>query len=179
MNLTNSTSIFALLGLSLLTCSANANYFYHQADVVSTTPIFHTVEKSTPHQSCWQQPVYQERRYQESSTSATPMIVGAIVGGAIGNAVGHNKTNKRIGTVAGALLGGSIGHDIGKSGNTRVEYQQTYQTTCEVTHTTTETHQELVGYNVTYSYNGSTFTTRTNYDPGATLRIKVSVSPAQ
>ena len=107
MNLTNSTSILALLGLSLLTCSANANYFYHQADVVSTTPIFHTVEKSTPHQSCWQQPVYQERRYQESSTSATPMIVGAIVGGAIGNAVGHNKTNKRIGTVAGALLGGS------------------------------------------------------------------------
>ncbi len=34
------------------------------------------------------------------------------------------------------------------------------------------------GYNVTYEYGGRTYSTRTNYNPGNRIRVRVNVDPS-
>ena len=37
--------------------------------------------------------------------------------------------------------------------------------------------ERVVGYDVAYRYNGRTYETRTDYDPGPSLRVRVDVAP--
>jgi uncharacterized protein YcfJ len=100
----------------------------------------------------------------------------SIIGGAIGNAVGHNKSNQRVGAVLGAVLGHSIGRDIVRNRD-RGGYTD-YQTVqrCETVY---QEHEEerLIGYDVTYLYNGAEYAIRTETDPGEQIRLRVNVQP--
>ena len=97
-------------------------------------------------------------------------------GEGIGNAVGHNKSNQRVGAVLGAVLGRSIGRDIMRRNESASsgEYQTVQR--CETVY---QQHEEerLVGYQVTYLYNGEEYSVRTTTDPGDEIRVRVSVQP--
>jgi uncharacterized protein YcfJ len=171
-------AIYSLLAGSLVSVAgvASATTTYEEARVLSSTPIYHTVETRTPQRQCWEEEVERPVRRQHDD-SATPEILGAVVGGAIGNAVGHSTTNSKVGTVVGAVLGGSIAHDIEQS--KRDESADVVIQKVERCKTVSSTRQEekLVGYDVRYSYNGSERTVRLDRDPGATVKIRVSVEP--
>jgi len=170
----NRTTLLAL-ALSLGSGSILAETSYEYAQVLESRPIYQVVEVSTPQEQCWEEEIAVDRRHRNHDSS-TPVIVSTILGGAIGNAVGHNKSNKRVGTVLGAVLGHSIGRDIVRGSNQSSYRQYEVVERCETVY---EQHEEerLMGYQVTYLYNGEERSIRTQSDPGDQIRLRVDVQP--
>jgi uncharacterized protein YcfJ len=164
-----------MVALGLISSQATAETSYETAPVVESRAIYEVVEVSTPQEQCWEEETVVDR-YGRDNRSSTPVVVSTILGGAIGNAVGHGKSNRRVGTVLGAVLGHSIGRDIMRR-NERPSSRE-YQTVqrCETVY---QQHEEerLVGYQVTYLYNGEEYSVRTNTDPGEEIRVRISVQP--
>ncbi|HHZ88740.1 MAG TPA: glycine zipper 2TM domain-containing protein [Chromatiaceae bacterium] len=176
---TTKTLISALTIAAVFASSASfaghkqsAAYYYDYADVEHVDPIIKTITIETPHQECG----YETRSVpSHGHHSATPTILGAVLGGAIANGV-SKKSNRNAMTVVGTLLGGTIGRDIG---HTNERHHR--RVTTRVCNDTYSSHQvdKVVGYNVTYSYEGHRYTTHTKYDPGDELRVRIGVVPAE
>ena len=171
----NTKMIGAVAALGLVSAGAFAETSYETASVVEARAVYEVVEISTPQEQCWEEETVVDRRGNGNSSN-TPVVVSTIIGGAIGNAVGHNKSNQRVGAVLGAVLGRSIGRDIMRLNESASsgEYQTVQR--CETVY---QQHEEerLVGYQVTYLYNGEEYSVRTTTDPGAEIRVRVSVQP--
>jgi uncharacterized protein YcfJ len=167
--------ILASLTSALSMTPSWADTSYEYAQVVESRPVYRVVQVSTPQQQCREEEVAIEH-YPDRSGSNTPVVLSTIIGGAIGNAVGHNKSNQRVGAVLGAVLGHSIGRDIVRNRD-RGGYTD-YQTVqrCETVY---QEHEEerLIGYDVTYLYNGAEYAIRTETDPGEQIRLRVNVQP--
>ncbi len=152
--------------------SKNVQYSY--ATVLSVEPISKEFYVSKPEQQCYQRQVSVATGRPNSTTNR---LLGTFIGAAIGNAVGHKKSNKRIGAFAGALLGGAIADDISRESyrNNR-QYSQQWVTQCDTV--SVEYRQtRIIGYRVSYLFNGETYTTRLKRDPGNSLRIRTSITP--
>lgn len=178
-------SVAAALALQV-PATALAGASYVEAPVVSVDPVLETVRYAEPREVCRTERVAVDRGFRggrpHERRSATGTLVGGVIGGAIGNAVGHDSDNKKIGTVIGAILGASIGNDIQRrSRQERVAaapYRTVYENreVCELVDVTRE-RQEVVGYDVAYEYAGRLGHTRMDRDPGATIRLRVDVTP--
>ena len=104
---------------------------------------------------------------------------------AIDNPLARHQFGRRINkgraagpaTVAGTLIGAAIGHDHASSHH-RGHEQFTHETRC-TTYTDYHEEERIDGYRVTYQYRGQTLHTRLPYDPGATLRVRVQITPVQ
>lgn len=165
----------AIVLSGLLSAQSWAETAYETAPVIESRAIYEVVEISTPQEQFWEEEAAVDC-HSNGRGSNTPILVSTIIGGAIGNAVGHNKSNKRIGAVLGAMLGHSVGRDImHRNGQQNSRQYQTVQR-CETVY---QQHEEerLVGYQVTYLYNGEEFSVRTESDPGEEIRLRVSVQP--
>lgn len=156
---------------------------YDYAEVLSVDPIVEQYSEPVDRQVCRQEPVetyepryaYQERRHRDP-TGAT--VLGAIIGGALGNTVGRGD-GRRAATIAGAVIGGAIGHDNARGGRyveTGGRYRTEYQQRC---HVETDYRQDdrVIGYDVTYRYNGRVYQTQTDHHPGDRIQVEVQVSP--
>jgi uncharacterized protein YcfJ len=157
--------------------SATAGGFIDNARVTHVEPIVKYINVDKPRTECWDESVYRPGRKHHSGASHTPTILGAIVGSAIGHQFGHGP-GRHVAAVAGAVLGGSIGGDIqrhhrrhNKQGGRYVNEQR-----CETVNDVV-TEQQVVAYRVTYRYKGQPFTTRMQYHPGDTIRVRVGVTP--
>lgn len=163
--------------LAVILCASSqvlaANIRYDYATVIEAKPIIKTVRVSTPREECWDEEVVFREHYSDNGVGT---VVGAVLGGALGNAVGHHKRNKQVGAVVGAILGATLGHAA--SANARGRRHSNYRTEerCEIKY---EYHEEdrVIGYRVRYRYLDETYTTRTDIDPGDTLKVRVAVSP--
>ena len=164
-------SVIPLLLIGSTLAHADHRHYSHSttrlAWVTQATPIYQRVVYSVPSEQCWQETVAYEHH------SNTAPILGAILGGALGNELGHHKSNKRVGTVVGAVLGASVASDI-----SRQRGGQHYQTVdrCEI-QDRREWREEIVGYNVSYRYQGEIYHTRLPYNPGRQIEIDVNVTP--
>lgn len=163
--------LVVLAGMVLASASALAesNVSYDYADVIESTAIVKNIRVATPREECWDESVSERR-----GNNGVGTVVGAVIGGALGNAAGHNKTNKKVGAVVGAVLGGTIGNAVSTERGGR-----RYTRTEEVCQVVTDYREEerVVGYHVRYQYNDVIYTTRTDRDPGATIKLRLSVSP--
>jgi uncharacterized protein YcfJ len=173
MNTASRLFISALLaGLTAGTASASHGddgSFIADARVTHVQPVTRIVEVTTPRQVCWQEQVAYAPARPRSHTST---IFGAILGGVAGNAFGSGRGNTLM-TAGGALLGASIGRDAAMR-----RQPATYGTEqrCEIEETVTQ-EERLDGYDVTYEYQGQSFVTRTQEDPGERIRVRVQVQP--
>ena len=153
-----------------------------EAVVLSAEPVYRTVRVNQPVEQCWDEPVRVQSQ-QRSYRSHTPKILGAVIGAAIGNRFGKGG-GRDVATVAGAILGGSIGRDAQANHRTHHgNYQGSggetvYEQRCELVDQF-RTEQKLDGYDVTYRYNGQTYNTYSEYDPGQTITVSVNVTPVQ
>ena len=174
----NRLSILLAGCASIWVASANAQTTYEYGDVIEARPIYQIVEISEPIEQCWEEEIAIDR-YPPRRGSRTPVVVSTIIGGAIGNAVGNGKSNKRVGAVVGALLGNSIGRDIVRERNRNSYSVREFETVqrCETAYEQFE-EERLVGYRVTYLYNGEEYSVRTDNDPGERIRLRVSIEPA-
>ena len=134
------------------------------ADVVAVKEIVDTV--STPKERCedvqvkHQAPVKDEHRIAGS-------VVGGIAGGLLGSNIGGG-TGKTLATVAGAAAGGYAGNQVQKN----LQEKDSYTTTERRCTTANEKSKKVVGYDVTYRYDGKDGVVRTSVKPGATLPMK-------
>ena len=137
------------------------------AKVLNSTPITETVQTAVPRRVC-----RDEQVVTQHTKSYTPSIIGGIVGAVVGSRFGGGK-GKDLATIAGGVAGASVGNDVENRklrGHTAVverchdEPDYDYQ-------------DRVTGWRVTYEYNGETFVTRTDRDPGKTIPIHVQFQP--
>ena len=155
--------------------STQTKYVY--ADVVDVDPIVRFVTVSRPERVC-QQVEYRNDHRGRRHDSAGGTIAGGLLGGVIGRQFGGGK-GRDAATIAGVLIGSAIGHDS-EANNTRRSRGRDYETrTREHCETRYERHEEerIDGYNVTYIFQGETYTTRTEYEPGEKIRLAVNARP--
>jgi len=75
--------------------------------------------------------------------------------------------------VVGAQVGQNMARRDGYNGGyERTTYEQRCRTVDDVRYD-----ERVEGYDVTYRYNGRTYTTRMPYDPGNRLPVRVDVEP--
>lgn len=145
--------------------------FYDKAKVLRVEPIVTVVNVAVPQRECYQEEVRTPVYTQRSDAAA---LAGGLVGGIIGHNLAHGH-NRGGATVAGAIIGAAVGKNMARGQDTYYE-NVSYVDRCEV-RTTYQTEERIDGYNVTYRYKGEVYTTRTNYDPGRFIQVRVNVSP--
>ncbi|MEO7065952.1 MAG: glycine zipper 2TM domain-containing protein [Rhodanobacter sp.] len=96
--------------------------------------------------------------------------IGAVVGGLLGNQVGGGK-GKTLATVAGAVGGGYAGNRI-EASRQHGQVTSSVERKCS---TVNDSSSKIVGYDVRYTYNGVTRTTRMDHDPGDRVQIEEGV----
>jgi uncharacterized protein YcfJ len=150
---------------------------YEYARVVHVEPIVRRVSVETPRRECWDETQYVESRPHISDPAVGGRtLLGGIIGGVIGHQFGSGS-GRDAATIAGAVIGSGVGYDsarraVGTTTEERVvqrcatRYERDYE-------------ERIDGYRVTYEYNGREFTTQMPYDPGATMRVRVAVAPAE
>ncbi len=165
------------VAFSGITLKAQASYEEEvdYARVVSTRPIYRSVEERIPQQRCWTETVREERREHNSPAGA---IVGGVVGGALGHAVGHGSSNKKIGTAVGAVLGATVGNEVARNRVNAQSGEYRERERCQES-SRTERREEVVGYDVDYQYQGRTYSTRMDHRPGSRIRVAVRVEPIE
>ncbi len=168
-----------LICASALLLSVSAPYaglnggFIDSAKVLSATPIYQTVRISRPVEECWNERVvyHEPARHSHAGT-----IAGGIIGGVIGNQLGHHGHHRQALTVAGTLIGAAIGSD--SDVYRPASRYATRERRCELVEHYEE-EERLVGYRVTYRFNGQTFVTRTREHPGQRIAVRIAVEPVE
>lgn len=158
--------IAAPLLLAAIAAPAYAYDYSDTAQVISTVPIYQTVNE--PRQHCWTESVTYYETPQRSHGGA---IIGGITGGLLGNTVG--KGNGRIAAAAaGAAIGALVGDRIDNGYAYAAPVTRPVQR-CQVT----DNYRKMVtGYQVTYNYNGRNTTVVLPYDPGPRVQIGVGIA---
>lgn len=169
---------------------------YDYARVVDVDPIVRHVRVRTPVRECWEETRYEyyddydryDRHDRPRRSEAGATIAGGIIGGVIGRQFGDGKGRDAM-TLVGTLVGAAIGNERASRGreyDDRYDYdrygayeRQSYPVTRCETRYRAEDQERIDGYRVTYRYRGQTYTTRTDYDPGDRIRVRVDVSPVR
>ena len=161
-----------LLASLLASAGAQASGFQDTAQVVSSTPVYESV--NTPQRDCWtEQAGYDEARRDRSYGGA---VLGGIVGGLLGNSIGKG-TGRSVATAVGAATGAIAGDNIDNDGHEyRPAPRPRYDQRCR---TVDNWSRQVTGYNVVYRYQGHDYSTFLPFDPGRNVRVNVSVSLAE
>lgn len=150
--------------------------FYVDAPVVEVRPLIRIVEVSDPHRVCWDEEV-EHVVHDDRRGPSTGTVIGTVVGGAIGRNASKGR-NRAAATAAGAVLGAVIGRDISRAHRGPPRRVISTERRCEVERNVRE-EERIEGYRVFYRYAGKTFETRTNRDPGETIRVRVQLAPGR
>jgi len=179
-----STALLAAFGCAAGVSVAQVQGYGDVAKVVSATPVYDRVTESRRDCRVEQVNGYTERREVTggSAPSGAGAVVGAIIGGVIGHQFGGSSAGRDHGTAAGAVVGGLVGNQVEKensSGGPPETVVERTPVTREVERCRyiPETRDKVVGYDVTYQYNGHEFQARMPYDPGPEMPVNVDVRP--
>jgi uncharacterized protein YcfJ len=151
---------------------AQAAEFEEFGRVTRVTPQVEQINR--PRQDCRTEYVQVPQQQQPRSMGGS--IVGGIAGALLGNQVGGGS-GRSVATAAGAITGAVVGDRIDNNGN---QYGGGVQEQA-VRQCRTVDHWESRnnGYEVTYDFQGRSYTSMMSHDPGRRVRLRVSVEPAQ
>lgn len=134
------------------------------AEVLSVREARQTV--TTPQQKCEQVQVARQAPVTDEKR-ATGTVLGGVAGGLLGSAIGGG-TGKKVATVAGVAAGAYAGNQVQKNMQERDVVTST-ETRCR---TVNERSEKVVGYDVTYRYEGKEGTVRMSHDPGGRIPVR-------
>jgi uncharacterized protein YcfJ len=180
IQMTKLSTVFAttaMLALSLNATTAQAAEFDDYARVISVTPQLEQV--NVPRQECrteYEAPQRQPQR--EPERSAGGAIIGGLAGGLLGSQVGGGNGKiaaAAVGAITGAIIGDRVDNENnGNNNNFQGNNQSRQVRQCRnIDNWETRT----TGYAVTYEYNNRTYTSMMPYDPGARIKLHVSLTP--
>ncbi len=159
------------------------NYYQEQQEEASRARVISvaavtTMEKvAVPRQECWQEKIVtaEKKETGKESWKVGSTALGALIGGAIGNQIGSGR-GKDAATVAGAVVGGKVGHDVYKEDHKPKTVEKvTYEQRCKTVNDY-RTEEKPAGYDVTYEYQGKTYTTHMDDAPqGDYLPVETEV----
>lgn len=158
---------------------------YDYARVVRVDPIIVSdyVERSEPR--CYERPAdgysdgddYYGDGYHASSSNpagrSLATVIGGVAGAVLGSRVGGGS-GQLVGTAVGTMVGGVAGRSIYDANHGT--YSQGSVRVCDPV-TYRDERARVDGYDVTYEYAGRTYRTRSDYDPGDRIRVRVDVVP--
>ena len=175
-------SAITLTCCSVIIPNAQADRFQTWADVVDVEPVYSERLETMPVEHCRtyrnaeriERDPYLRRQYEDDDypREGSPWrgLIGGLIGGLVGNQFGGGNGKTAL-TIAGAIAGASIARHSGRTHRSEPVRR------CEVTYET-RTVDDLLGYDVTYRYQGQEFMKRTDHHPGDRVRIDVQVQPA-
>lgn len=134
------------------------------AEVLKVEPVMRTIK--TPHQVCKEEHVTHRAPVQDRNRIAGTAI-GAVVGGLLGNQIGGGG-GRTVATVGGAAAGGYAGNRI-QQNMQESDTRTTRETHCKTEY---ESHQKVMGYNVTYRLADKQNVVRMDHDPGKRIPVK-------
>lgn len=137
------------------------------APVTYARPIYRTVAVDVPVESCHIETTAYRQPARGDSFGGT--VVGGLIGAAIGKEVGHGGGRSM---AVGGLLGAAIGNDIARGGSTRYQDREVCSSGYR-----TEYRQEVVAYDVGYSYGGRVYHAERHSHPGAQIRLDINLRP--
>ncbi|MDR3394878.1 MAG: glycine zipper 2TM domain-containing protein [Parasulfuritortus sp.] len=168
-------ALSSMLALATATAWAEGPYppvsgpvsYTDTARVVSSTPVYEQV--NAPTRECWREQTGYTTEPSDHSYGGA--VLGAIVGGVVGHQIGRGG-GRDAATAAGAAIGAVTGDNM----DNRDRTAQTRPVEEERCRTVDHWTQRVSGYNVVYRYKGGEYSTIMPYDPGATVRLNVSIS---
>lgn len=134
------------------------------AQVMDVKAVTKTVR--TPRQECHDEQVVQQAPTRDPH-QVTGSVLGAVVGGVLGHQVGGGS-GKKIATVAGAAAGGYAGNRVQK----RMQDRNTITTTRAVCNTVYDSHEENIGYDVSYRLGDEQGKVRMDHHPGERIPVE-------
>ena len=159
----------AVGGIAMVVLGAGAVTGYQtltkpkQAEVLNVKEAMQTV--STPQQKCEQVVVQRQAPVQDEKRVAGT-VLGGVAGGLLGSQIGGGSGQK-VATVLGAAGGAYAGNQVQKGMQQR-DTDSATETRCKTVNVRSE---KLVGYDVTYTYNGKQDTVRMAYNPGKQIPV--------
>ena len=156
--------VIATAGGAIASYTMMSNKAPDYAQVVNVEELTETI--NTPREVCEDVPVTRKAPVKDQH-KITGTAIGAVVGGLLGNQIGSGS-GRKIATVAGAVGGGYAGNKV--QGN--MQDSDTYTTTERRCHTVTDSHQNVVGYNVTYMIGDQEGTVRMDEKPGSRIPVE-------
>ena len=103
-------------------------------------------------------------------------IIGGVAGGLLGNQVGKGH-GKEAATAAGAIVGAIAGDRIANNGAVAAPAPEAREVrSCNTVY---DAQNRLTGYRVVYDYRGVEASTVMREQPGATIPVRVSVTPVE
>ena len=169
------------LSLAAVALSAVAQSSTEYIPVLSTTPVINQQAYTVQRPVCnivsepvyQTQPVYQQYRNPDQSAPVVGMILGAAIGAMIPG--GSQALNAVVGGTTGYMLGeGSRNSNVYIGQQTGVVGYRNFQNCYNSSETLYR--DVIIGYNVTYRYNGITKTVTLPQNPGPYIRIVTSTS---
>lgn len=152
--------------MAMLAGSAMANEFTAQAKVIKSDAIY-----AAGQQQCVDETVKTQGESASGSSGLMGQVIGGVVGGLLGNQVGKGK-GKMVATAGGAIAGAVVGGNVATSGSNNGGTQTVRRCT--------EGAQQVVGYNVSYEYQGQAYTSRMSRAPSGEfidVRVRQSITP--
>lgn len=134
------------------------------ADVLAVRPVTEAIQ--TPREECRDEVVTHTAPTKDPN-QITGTIAGAVVGGVVGHQFGGGS-GKKLATVAGAVAGGFAGNQVQE----KIQESDTYTTTERRCTTVTDTREQIVGYDVTYHWNGKDRVVRMDQPPGSRILVR-------
>lgn len=165
-------ALITALAATGIAAHAQGQGFVDRARVQSVEPHYEQVQ--LPREECGSQWIT-ENRPVASGPNYGGVIIGGVAGGLIGNQVGKGS-GREAATAAGAVIGAIAGDRIAGQGAPQYEQTQREVRSCRTVH---DVQQRLVGYRVTYEYQGHEYTTMMREQPGRSLPVRVSVTPLE
>lgn len=123
--------------------------------------------------------------YRRSGGSETGRTVATVLGGIAGAVLGSkigDGSGQYVGTAVGSMVGGMAGRSIYDNTQRNRRAQTGTVRVCDPEPVNGRgdyygSSERVDGYDVTYEYAGRTYHTRTSYNPGDRIRVRVSVTP--
>jgi uncharacterized protein YcfJ len=158
------------LALATSAAQAGGGSFQDTARVKDVDPEYERV--NVPRKECYSDYV-PESHTQRGGKGLVGPLIGGVAGGLLGAQVG--KGNGKVAAAAvGAGIGAIVGERLSERSGGSVEYSEREVRRCAMVD---NWESRIVGYRVTYEYQGRVYTTILPYDPGRRLAVQVSVTP--